>query len=157
MISVIERLHAMARHVDAVAGFRGATQPRSTGVSGAINVIRANPKAAPDVNAMAKEAGLSRAHFYRLFERSTRMTPHLYVNLPRMELAVEACRSIATRAWPSSVIRSALQLQSHFTRFFRDHSGVNPSEFPAGRPSGLGVFRLQALSISDETSSAKSE
>ena len=44
---------------------------------------------ARDVDALAREVGLSRAHFYRLFERSTQMTPHVYVNLLRMELAVK--------------------------------------------------------------------
>ncbi len=77
---------------------------------------------------LAKEAGLSRAHFYRLFERSTRMTPHLYVNLLRMELAVKTVvHSDDSLAVVSDTLGFAAP--SHFTRFFRDHSGVNPSEF----------------------------
>jgi AraC-like DNA-binding protein len=94
----------------------------------AVDLIRVTPQAAHDVESLAKEAGLSRAHFYRLFERSTRMTPHVYLNLLRMELAV---KSVVHTGESLSAVSDSLgfSAQSHFTRFFRDHAGVNPSEF----------------------------
>jgi AraC family transcriptional regulator len=93
-----------------------------------IQLIRRDPRIAPDVNSLAKECGLSRAHFYRLFERSVRMTPHVYVNLLRTELAVT---SVVQTAESLSALsgRLGFSAQGHFTRFFRDHTGVNPSEF----------------------------
>jgi AraC family transcriptional regulator len=94
----------------------------------ALRLIRLDPRIARDVNALAKECGLSRAHFYRLFERSTRMTPHVYLNVLRTELAVtsvvETAESLAALG-----DRLGFSAQGHFTRFFRDHTGVNPSEF----------------------------
>ena len=101
------------------------------------------------MNSLAKESGLSRAHFYRLFERSTRMTPHVYVNLLRMELAV---KSVMHTQDSLAAVSDTLgfSTQGHFTRFFRDHAGVNPSEFrqvarrsrPAEAPSaGNETFR----------------
>jgi AraC-like DNA-binding protein len=93
-----------------------------------LRLIRLDPRMARDVNSLAKECGLSRAHFYRLFERSTRMTPHVYVNLLRTELAVT---SVVQTAESLSALseRLGFSAQGHFTRFFRDHTGVNPSEF----------------------------
>jgi hypothetical protein len=35
-------------------------------------LVRLDPRIAHDINALRRKAGLSRAHFYRLFERSTR-------------------------------------------------------------------------------------
>jgi AraC-like DNA-binding protein len=94
----------------------------------AVNLIRLDPQMACGVDLLAKESGLSRAHFYRLFERSTRMTPHVYLNLLRMELAV---KSVVHGDDSLSAISDNLgfSAQGHFTRFFRDHAGVNPSEF----------------------------
>jgi AraC-like DNA-binding protein len=90
--------------------------------------MRAQPPAASNVGALAREAGLSRAQFYRLFERSTRMTPHVYFNLLRMERAVQ---SVVHGQSSFAAVSDELGFSapSHFTRFFRDHAGVNPSEF----------------------------
>lgn len=94
----------------------------------ALDLVRREPQIAHDVDRLAKESGLSRAHFYRLFERSTRMTPHVYLNVLRMELAV---RSVVHGEGSLAEVGDDLgfSAQGHFTRFFRDHAGVTPSEF----------------------------
>lgn len=94
----------------------------------AIKLTRTEPGLIHDVDSLAKESGLSRAHFYRLFERSARMTPHVYLNLLRMELAVQ---SVVHSSNSLSAVSDTLgfSAQGHFTRFFRDHAGVTPSEF----------------------------
>jgi AraC-like DNA-binding protein len=128
MISVIERFtpwRTLSRRLADVARNRDRFDWR---IRRAVDLIRLEPQAAQDIDALAKEAGLSRAHFYRLFERSTRMTPHVYLNLLRMELAV---KSVVHSNDSLSAVSDNLgfSAQSHFTRFFRDHAGVNPSEF----------------------------
>jgi AraC family transcriptional regulator len=128
MISVIERFtpwRTLSRRLQDIDRNRDRFDWR---IRRAVDVIRVAPQAAHDVDSLAKEAGLSRAHFYRLFERSTRMTPHVYLNLLRMELAV---KSVVHSDESLSVVSDNLgfSAQSHFTRFFRDHAGVNPSEF----------------------------
>lgn len=94
----------------------------------AVELLRADPKIACDVGALAREAGLSRAHFYRLFERSAAVTPHVYLNVLRMELAVNSVVH-ETETLNSVSERLGFSAPSHFTRFFRDHAGVKPSEF----------------------------
>jgi AraC-like DNA-binding protein len=128
MISVIERFtpwRTLARSLQDVDRNRSRFDWR---IRRAVNLIRQEPKMAQDVNAIAKESGLSRAHFYRLFERSTCMTPHVYLNLLRMELAV---KSVMHGEDSLSAVSNNLgfSVPGHFTRFFRDHAGVNPSEF----------------------------
>jgi AraC-like DNA-binding protein len=128
MISIIERFtpwRTLSRPEPHFATQRSHFDWR---IRRAINLIQTEPRAFRDVDALAKEVGLSRAHFYRLFERSTRMTPHIYVNLLRMELAVKTV--VHGEDTLSSVSdRLGFAAPSHFTRFFRDHAGVNPSEF----------------------------
>jgi AraC family transcriptional regulator len=128
MISVIERFtpwRTLSRRLADIDRNRDRFDWR---IRRAVDIIRVEPQAAHDVDSLAKEAGLSRAHFYRLFERSTRMTPHVYLNLLRMELAV---KSVVHSDDSLAVVSDNLgfSAQSHFTRFFRDHAGVNPSEF----------------------------
>jgi AraC-like DNA-binding protein len=80
------------------------------------------------LESFAKEAGLSRAHFFRLFEASVGVPPKVYLNVVRMEKAVEAVlhqsASIADIGH-----RLGFAHPAHFTRFFRNHSGVSPREF----------------------------
>ena len=128
MISVIERFtpwRTLSRRLQDVDRNRDRFDWR---IRRAVNLIRVEPQIARDVDSLAKEAGLSRAHFYRLFERSTRMTPHVYLNLLRMELAV---KSVVHSDDSLSAVSGSLgfSAQGHFTRFFRDHAGVSPSEF----------------------------
>ena len=128
MISVIERFtpwRTLSRRLAEVDRNRSRFDWR---IRRAVNMIRIEPQKARDVNSLARESGLSRAHFYRLFERSTRMTPHVYLNLLRMELAV---KSVVHTQDSLAAVSATLgfSTQGHFTRFFRDHAGVNPSEF----------------------------
>jgi AraC-like DNA-binding protein len=128
MIAVIERFtlwRSMARPSHDIAADRQRFDWR---IRRAVQLMRAAPHAAHDINALAREAGLSRAHFYRQFERSTRMTPHVYLNVLRMELAVNSVVH-ASESLCAVSDRLGFNAQAHFTRFFRDHTGVNPSQF----------------------------
>jgi transcriptional regulator GlxA family with amidase domain len=81
-----------------------------------------------DIGGWAKEAGLSRAHFFRLFEASIGVPPKVYINALRMERAMELVLD-----HPQSLCSIGSELgfaePAHFTRFFRNHSGVSPREF----------------------------
>jgi AraC-like DNA-binding protein len=97
-----------------------------------IRRVAASMRAATRVDAgldvYAREAGLSRAHFFRLFESTVGVPPKVYLNVVCMEQAVGA---VLTQS--ASVCDISRQLgfaePAHFTRFFRNHAGVSPSEF----------------------------
>ena len=80
------------------------------------------------LNSFARDAGLSRSHFFRLFEASVGVPPKVYLNVVRMEKAVDA---VLNRSVNISEISHQLGFAepAHFTRFFRNHSGVSPREF----------------------------
>ena len=96
----------------------------------AVDLLRTQPGISSDIDTLAREAGLSRAHFYRLFGRATHVTPHVYLNVLRMELAVNAIVYEPEKLCSVSE-RLGFSVPAHFTRFFRDHAGVKPSEFRA--------------------------
>lgn len=90
--------------------------------------MRAETRRGTGLDAFAREAGLSRAHFFRLFESTIGVPPKVYLNVVRMERAVDAVLNQS-----ESVCDISSQLgfaePAHFTRFFRNHSGVSPREF----------------------------
>jgi AraC-like DNA-binding protein len=90
--------------------------------------MRAETRRGVALDTLAKEAGLSRSHFFRLFESSIGVPPKVYLNVVRMEQAVNAVLNQS-----SSVQDISHQLgfaePAHFTRFFRNHAGVSPREF----------------------------
>jgi len=151
MISVIERFTPWRTLRETIAERDGFDWR----IRRAVDLIRQEPHIARDTGTLAREVGLSRAHFYRLFERSTRMTPHVYLNLLRMELAVSSV-VYASDSLADVSDRLGFAAPAHFTRFFRDHAGVKPSEFRrvARRnavPAGALPARKRDISVSNET------
>ncbi len=77
---------------------------------------------------VARASGLSRPHFFKLFRRQTGITPNLFLNMMRMERAID--RLVNTE---STVIDLSYDLgfssHSAFTRFFCRNVGMAPSEY----------------------------
>jgi AraC-like DNA-binding protein len=80
------------------------------------------------LESFAREAGLSRAHFFRLFEASIGVSPKVYLNVVRMEKAVHAVLN-QSASFGDIGYQLGFAEPAHFTRFFRNHAGVSPREF----------------------------
>ena len=81
-----------------------------------------------DFAALASEVNLSRAHFFELFRRATNLTPNVYANVLRFDRAVERLTEAKT-AIDEVADELGFSAPGHFTRFFRQHLGVTPSEY----------------------------
>jgi AraC-like DNA-binding protein len=92
--------------------------------------IRTDVSRNVDVGVLAEEAGLSRAHFFRLFESSIGVPPRVYLNVMRLERAVEAVVNDDINVAEIGT-QLGYDVPAHFTRFFRNHTGVSPREFRA--------------------------
>jgi AraC-like DNA-binding protein len=94
----------------------------------AAEAMRATAGTTTNIDQFAKGAGLSRAHFFRLFESSIGVPPKVYLNVVRMEHAVDAVlhQDVAVNEISE---RLGFAEPAHFTRFFRNHAGVGPREF----------------------------
>ena len=93
-----------------------------------IAAMRAETRRGASLETFAKEAGLSRAHFFRLFESSIGVPPKVYMNVVRMEQAVDAVLNQSATVCDIST-KLGFAEPAHFTRFFRNHAGVSPREF----------------------------
>jgi len=93
-----------------------------------VETMRRQLNEGDDIGGWAKQAGLSRAHFFRLFESSVGVPPKVYINVLRMERAVNL---VLNRPQALCDISAELGFvePAHFTRFFRNHSSVGPREF----------------------------
>jgi AraC-like DNA-binding protein len=94
----------------------------------ALSYMRGNVGAELDIDKLAAEACLSRAHFFKLFQQDTNLTPNLYVNVLRMEAAIEGITQ-SRRPLVSLSDDLGFSAQSHFTRFFQQHLGAGPSQY----------------------------
>jgi AraC-like DNA-binding protein len=93
-----------------------------------IRLMSESPGAEIELDSIAREAGLSRPHFYRLFRTQTGVTPHLYLNTLIMEQALDAL--VTTEA---AIVDIGFDLgfssQSGFTRFFAANVGMAPTDY----------------------------
>ncbi|WP_425416889.1 AraC family transcriptional regulator [Oricola indica] len=127
MITVIERFAAWRTLPYSVSDMarRGAADFR---IRKAVAMIKADPGGITDMNRLATDVGLSRAHFFRQFETTMGVSPRVYLNVQRLERAVNA---ISDGEETFSAIGSSLgfSVPAHFSRFFHDHAGSSPSVF----------------------------
>lgn len=99
-------------------------------VTRVVRIIEAEPDAAHDLSALAREAKLSRYHFLRIFQQLTGLTPHQYILRARL-------RDAATRLAldHSRVLDIALDSGfgdvSNFNHAFRAEFGVSPKKYRA--------------------------
>lgn len=94
----------------------------------AISFMRANIGAEMDMDKLASEVCLSRAHFFKLFRQHTNLTPNLYSNILRVEAAIHGLTH-TQQSMMSLSDSLGFSAQSHFTRFFQQHTGVIPSQY----------------------------
>jgi AraC-like DNA-binding protein len=81
-----------------------------------------------ELDLIAREAGLSRPHFYKLFRTQTGVTPHLYVNTLLMERALDSL--VTTVASIADIgFDLGFSSQSAFTHFFASNVGMAPTDY----------------------------
>ncbi len=94
----------------------------------AIEKMRRNPNQGEYIGQIASESGLSRSHFFELFRRSTNVTPVVYMNTLRVESAISSL-CVPDRKISDISYDMGFSSPGHFTRFFRQHLGISPSEY----------------------------
>jgi len=94
----------------------------------AVERIKATPGEISDLDLLAADVGLSRAHFFRQFETSMGVTPRVFLNVQRLERAVAAVAD-GSESFAAIGDRLGFSVPAHFSRFFHDHAGSSPSIF----------------------------
>lgn len=127
MISVIERFSEW-RSIEPMLPQATTAVGIDFRIGKAMHLMQTRPGLTDRMEDVARASGMSRANFFRLFERETGITPRMYLNVVRLEQAVEA--AVNTDA-PFANTAEDLGFSSpgHFTRFFAGHAGVPPSRF----------------------------
>lgn len=92
-----------------------------------ISYIKDNFTQPLSVDLMAKEGGLSKCHFCRVFKKETGMTPMLFLAQLRIKRSLEFLR----KNLPISIIAMKVGFNdlSSFNRHFRRIVGLTPTEF----------------------------
>lgn len=80
------------------------------------------------LDTIARQSGLSRPHFYKLFRQHVGLTPNVYLNTLRMETAIGRLTTTS-----DAVTTIGLDLgfasQASFTRFFVSNVGIAPTDY----------------------------
>jgi AraC-like DNA-binding protein len=81
-----------------------------------------------ELDAVARDVGLSRPHFFKLFRENTGVTPAIYANTMRIEKALD--RLVRSHDSITDIgFELGFSSQSHFTHFFSAHVGVAPTPY----------------------------
>ena len=96
-----------------------------------VELIRANIGNELTLDQLAGEAGLSVAHFSRVFHKSTGESPHQFVLRLRVERAKELLRETEARVLNVSMT-CGFKSQQHLAQVFRRFCGVSPTQYQQG-------------------------
>lgn len=93
-----------------------------------MNAILSRPEGDHNLEQLAAQAGVTPAHFCRIFKKATSVSPHQYVMRARLDRAQQMLEQSDTSM---ATIADALGFtsQSHFTRAFRQFAGETPTDF----------------------------
>ena len=123
----------------AAAAVRLAAEPKCTprspanaerGIVRAVRLIERDPCADLPLDALAREANLSRFHFVRMFAGVTGLTPHRYVRRARLRKAAVRLATGETRV-VDVALTSGFTDVSTFNHAFRAEFGMAPREHRA--------------------------
>ncbi|AZO77101.1 MULTISPECIES: AraC family transcriptional regulator [unclassified Bosea (in: a-proteobacteria)] len=94
----------------------------------ACRLLEQRPSCEGALARVAREAGLSRAHFFKLFREQVGVTPTVFANTVRLDAALDR---IVLSSDPVTSISHSLGFsgQSVFTRFFTAHMGMAPRDY----------------------------
>ena len=81
-----------------------------------------------ELDNVAREVGLSRPHFYKLFRVQIGLTPNLYLNALRMERAIDMLAT-SKEAVANIGFDLGFSSQASFSRFFISNGVVPPSAY----------------------------
>ena len=77
---------------------------------------------------IARDSGLSRPHFYKLFRQNIGLTPNIYLNTLRMETSIERL-TLSAEPITSIGLDLGFASQASFTRFFTANVGIPPTDY----------------------------
>ena len=77
---------------------------------------------------IARDSGLSRPHFYKLFRQNVGLTPNIYLNTLRMENAIDRLTT-SSDAVTAIGLDLGFASQASFTRFFTSNVGIPPTDY----------------------------
>ena len=82
---------------------------------------------------LARQAGLSRRHFTRLFRENTGVSPKTFCQLARFRSALPYVRSSENVGWAGIALDCGYTDQSHMIAEFRRFAGLTPEALAQGR------------------------
>ena len=97
-----------------------------------LELMDARPAEHLTIDALAREAGLSPAHFARAFKESTGKAPHQHLVSLRLECA-RRLLDTPDAVLSDVALRCGFADQAHFTRFFKRQFGITPGALRRSR------------------------
>lgn len=116
---------ASADHSQTKPGIRGQQAASDWRIRKAMSYMEEHLEARWSLGEVAREAGISRPHFFNLFIKQVGVTPRLYCNALRIEKALDEMRNPSIHLG-NLAYELGFSSQGNFSRFFREHVGVSP-------------------------------
>lgn len=113
---------------DGLCSVVGLPTVRDFRVRNSIRLMQQRVQDEVALDKIARDAGLSRPHFYKLFRQQVGITPNIYLNTLRMEAAIARLTTSFDHVTDIG-LDLGFSSQASFTRFFTANVGIPPSDY----------------------------
>jgi len=152
-IEARDRLLEARRPEEQLACFEAllaARLPRVRGIHPAVAQALARFDGTDDVGRVARESGYSHRGFIALFRRAVGLGPKRYSRMLRFQRALAARQADPDATWVHVALAAGYSDQPHFTRDFRELTGLSPGEYRSLAPAAaLHVPIVEVKNVQD--------
>jgi AraC-like DNA-binding protein len=130
----LAELPSPEQRLDVLADVLAARLPRAHGLHPAIAQALDDLARAADVRDVVARSGCSHRRFIALFRQWVGLPPKLYARVLRFQQALRCATSVRPEPWIEVSMEAGYSDQPHFSREFREFTGVTPTDYRRASP-----------------------
>lgn len=140
--SHLEETSDLGRRLRVLELFLEKRLPRVSGIHPAVAHALNRFRTTTEIGRVVAETGYSHRHFIQLFRKTVGLSPRVYTRLVRFQRTIDYGFDRTAGRWIDVALEAGYADQAHFSREFREITGISPTEYALNLSDGTRHVRI---------------